>query len=102
MREYLPVMIVGLLVSVFSIPNLMGKVASYERCRRQGIREENMPAYSRIMGVGTLIMGISIIITAALLMIFQVKVVYLLAAVGCVLGVGVIVYGQTKYRDRMS
>ena len=100
MKDYVPMLIVGLMVIVLSIPNLMGRVASVERCRRQGISERYMPAYSRIAGLGTLVIGVSIALTAALMMLLQVKALYIIAAVGCLAGVGVIMYGQAKYRGR--
>lgn len=97
MKEYLPLLMMGVLLAAVSIPNLMGRVWTIRRYNRRRVSEEDIPAYSRTMGVGTLVIGASVVITAVCLMLFDVEALFYLIVAGLVVGLAIIFYAQFKY-----
>lgn len=97
MTEYLPLLMIGVLLIVVSVPNLRGRAWTVHRYNRRRVREENLPAYSRMMGIGTLAIGASVMIAAVCLMIFHVEALFFLIVAGLILGLGIIFYAQFKY-----
>lgn len=100
MREYLPLLILGLLLAAVSVPNLMGRAGALHRYDRSRVSEENVPVYGRIMGTGTLVMGASIAVAAIGMMIFRTDAFFFLIAGGFVVGLAIILYAQIKYNGR--
>ena len=95
--EYLPLLMMGVLLTTVGIPNLMGSPASIHRYNRRRVREEDLPAYGRAMGLGSTVMGASVVVSAVLLMIFHLDAFYWLIAAGCAAGLAVILYAQFRY-----
>lgn len=100
MREYLPLLILGLLLAAVSVPNLMGRAGALHRYDRSRVSEENAPVYGRIMGTGTLVMGASIAVAAIGMMIFRTDAFFFLIVGGFVVGLAIILYAQIKYNGR--
>ena len=100
MKDHLVMLLVGLLMCLLSVPSLLGREASIKERNRRGVSRQDMPAYCRMTGVGTLTIGVAVTITAGLLMVFDLEALYWLTAAGCAIGLGVIVYAQAKYRGR--
>ena len=95
--KYLPLLTMGILIALASIPNLRGNPASVHRCNRRRVSPEDAPRYGKIMGLGTAIVGASIVLTAILLMIWDVEALFFLILAGCIFGVAVMIYAQIKY-----
>ena len=66
----------------------------YNRTR---ITKENSKKYGEAMGLGTIIIGVSLIITAILQMIFDIESLWLITLVGVIVGLVFLLYGQFKY-----
>lgn len=97
MSEYLPLLMMGILLAAVSVPNLMGHPWTIRRYNRRRVSKENIPAYGRTVGVGTLVMGVAIIITAVCQMIFDVEALFFLIVAGFIIGLAIIFYAQFKY-----
>ena len=97
MREYLPLLMMGLLLVAVSVPNLLGRPWTIHRYNRRRVSEENIPAYGRAMGAGTLVIGAAIMITAVCQMILDVEALFFLIVAGLVIGVAIMLYAQFKY-----
>ena len=82
--KYLPLLTMGLLIALFSVPNLRGNPATVHRYNRRRVAPEDVPYYGKAMGLGTLIIGLSIVLTALIL-------------AGIAVGGGFILYAQFKY-----
>lgn len=88
MREYLPLLAMGVLLTAAGIPDLLWRPALLQRRSRRRVREEDVPAYSRVMGIGCVIIGVSVMVSAVLLMIFDREALFWLTAIGCAGGGG--------------
>ncbi|RKJ41449.1 hypothetical protein D7X94_03940 [Acutalibacter sp. 1XD8-33] len=95
--KYLPLLTMGLLIALVSVPNLRGNPATVHRYNRRRVAPEDVPYYGKAMGLGTLIIGLSIVLTALLLMLFQVEALFCLILAGIAVGGGFILYAQFKY-----
>ena len=56
---------IGILISVLGIINMTGNISSIHSYHRQRVTEENRKPFGRLVGLGTLIIGISIIVFGA-------------------------------------
>lgn len=95
--KYISLLIMGILAVALSIPNLMGSVVTIHWYNRRKVSEADAPAYAKAVGFGTLIMGVSIILTAVLQMIFDSENIFYLIIAGITVGLAVIVHAQFKY-----
>ena len=94
----------GLLVSILGIINMTGNISSLHWYHRQRVTEENRKPFGRLVGLGTLIIGIAIIVCGTLFFIFeqtQLEFLMIIGTVELILGivVGLIIsfYAMKKY-----
>ena len=64
--EYIFLLIFGICIIILGIFNFKGNIASIYWYNRLKITKKNTKKYGRIMGIGTLIIGICMVITAIL------------------------------------
>lgn len=94
---YIFLLIFGIFIIILGIFNFKGNIASIHWYNRLKITKENMKKYARTMGIGTLIIGICMVITAILQMIFNNEDIWYITVVGIVVGLIFMIYGQLKY-----
>ena len=94
---YIFLLISGICIIILGIFNFKGNIASIHWYNRLKITKENTKEYGRTMGIGTLIIGICMVITAILQMIFYNENIWYITVVGIVVGLIFMVYGQVKY-----
>ena len=94
----------GLLVSILGIINMTGNISSLHWYHRQRVTEKNRKPFGRLVGLGTLIIGIAIIVYGTLFFIFeqtQLEFLMIIGTVELILGivVGLIIsfYAMKKY-----
>ncbi len=58
---------IGILISVLGIINMTGNISSLHWYHRQRVTEENRKPFGRLVGLGTLIVGIAITVFGVLL-----------------------------------
>lgn len=95
--EYIPPLVIGLFISILGIPNIKGNISSIHWYNRRKVTEEDRPKYGKIMGIATIIIGLSISLTAILLMIFNSEFLSILVIPGVVVGLVMMFYAQFKY-----
>ena len=78
--EHGTLLILGLLLTVIGIVNIRGNISTIHAYNRRKVREEDLPKYARAMGNGTMVIGLSLALTAALQMAFGCDWVLLIAA----------------------
>lgn len=95
--EYIVLLIFGICISILGIFNFKGNIASIHWYNRLKITKENDKKYGRIMGLGTFIIGICMVITAILQMIFNDEKIWYITITGIVVGLIFMIYSQLKY-----
>lgn len=94
----------GLLVSILGIINMTGNISSLHWYHRQRVTEENRKPFGKLVGLGTLIIGVALIVFGALFFAFEktqsdvfviIGTVELIA--GIVIGLTVSFYAMMKY-----
>ena len=95
--EYIFLLIFGICITVLGIFNLKGNISSIHWYNRLKITEENRKKYGKSMGIGSLIIGICMTITAILQMIFYNENIWYITVIGIVVGLIFMIYGQLKY-----
>ena len=94
----------GLLVCVLGIINMTGNISSLHWYHRQRVTEENRKPFGKLVGLGTLIIGIALIVFGTLFLIHEytqllalviIAVVELIA--GIVVGIAISFYAMKKY-----
>jgi len=98
------VAIFGIMISVLGVINMTGNISSLHWYHRQRVTEEDRKPFGRLVGGGTLIIGISMIIFGVLYFIYGKTQLAPLAyiapitvVVGAVVGIGVSFYAMIKY-----
>ncbi len=93
----IPLIVIGAVISLLGCLNIMGNISSIHWYNRRKVTEEDIPKYGRLVGSGTLVIGISMIVTGILQMIFNNEIIYYITAAGIVIGIVLIFWGQFKY-----
>ena len=95
---------VGLLISVLGVINMTGNISTLHEYHRSRVTEENVKPFGRLVGLGTLIIGVSVIVFGVLFAIHEavggaalVIVGTALLAVGIIAGMTVSFLAMKKY-----
>ncbi len=95
--ENIMLLIVGLLICVLGIVNISGNISTIHSYNRKNVSEEDTPKYGRAVGLGTLIIGISIIISFVLTVAGLAAFVPFVIVPSLIAGLVLILYAQFKY-----
>ena len=71
MADFITVSGLGLLISILGIINMTGNISSLHWYHRQRVTEENRKPFGKLVGLGTLIIGLSMIVFGILFLIFE-------------------------------
>lgn len=71
METFLITLSIGLIVSILGIVNMTGNISSLHRYHRHRVTEENVKPFGKLVGLGTLIVGLSLMIFGALAFISE-------------------------------
>ena len=71
MADIITVSGLGILVSILGIINMTGNISSLHWYHRQRVTEENRKPFGKLVGLGTLIIGLSMIVFGILSLIFE-------------------------------
>ena len=85
-------LILGLFISVLGIVNISGNISTIHSYNRRKVKEEDVPKYGKVVGTGTLIIGLSFVL--GFIAAFWSEVTILPAIV---VGLAFILYGQIKF-----
>jgi uncharacterized membrane-anchored protein len=104
MVAFLTVLGLGILVSILGIINMTGNISSLHWYHRQRVTEENRKPFGKLVGLGTLIIGLAMVVFGILFFIFEKTQIEALVVIGVVelivsILVGMIVsfYAMKKY-----
>ncbi|MCD7820937.1 MAG: hypothetical protein LUG64_01820 [Clostridiales bacterium] len=96
MGKTVVVLVLGVILLILSGVNFSGNISSLHWYHRRKVTPEDAPKYGRAMGVGTGIIGLCAIVTAALEAVTSRNMDAVIIG-GCVVGLGVMLYAQIKY-----
>ncbi len=71
MAEFITVACLGLLVCALGIINMSGNISSLHWYHRRRVTEENRKPFGKLVGLGTLIIGVSFLVFGVLLFISE-------------------------------
>lgn len=95
--EYIILLILGLCFIILGIVNIKGNISSIHWYNRRKITQETSKQYGKAMGIGSVIIGLSMSITAILQMIFKIEALWYITVAGIIIGLIFMLYGQIKY-----
>ena len=104
MAAFITVSGLGILISVLGIIDMTGNISSLHWYHRQRVTEENRKPFGKLVGLGTLIIGLSMIVFGILFLIFEQTQLRALVVIGVIelivsiiLGMTVSFYAMKKY-----
>ncbi|MCD8334879.1 MAG: hypothetical protein LUC35_06000 [Clostridiales bacterium] len=96
MGKTVVILVLGGILMILAGINFSGNISSIHWYHRRKVTPEDVPKYGRTMGIGTGIIGLCAIVTAALEAVTSRNMDAIIIA-GCVVGLGVMLYAQIKY-----
>lgn len=104
MTELIITTALGVFVSVLGIINMTGNISTLHWYHRKRVTEENRKPFGKLVGLGTLIIGVSLILFSLLHFIFELtRLAPLVVAgaieliIGGVIGIAISFYAMIKY-----
>ena len=104
MAAFITVSGLGILVSILGIINMTGNISSLHWYHRQRVTEENRKPFGKLVGLGTLIIALSMIVFGILFLIFEQTQLQAFVVIGVIelivsiiVGMIVIFYSMKKY-----
>ena len=97
LRDSLELLGLGAIISSLGIFNLRGNIGSIHWYNLRKVTKENQLPYCRCVGLGTLIVGLSMILSGIVQAFAGMEVGGIIIIVGFMVGFSLIVYAQFKY-----
>ena len=97
LRDSLELLGSGAIIAALGIFNLRGNIGSIHWYNRRKVTKENQLPYCRCVGLGTLIVGLSMILSGIVQAFAGMEVGGIIIIVGFMVGLSLIVYAQFKY-----
>ena len=104
MFAYVISALVGVLCIALGISNMKGNISSLHSYHRKRVSEEDRPAFGKLVGLGTILIGIAVIVFSLLsaVALLTENTVYItvgavVMAVGMLAGLGISFYAMIKY-----
>ena len=95
---------IGVVICVLAILNMTGNISSIHEYHRHRVTQENVKSFGRLVGIGTLIVGLSVICFDVLLIAFDITKANFLIPLGLVvlfgglaLGIAISFFAMIKY-----
>ena len=95
--ENIIMLILGVLISVMGIVNIKGNISTIHSYNRRRVKEEDIPKYGKVVGTGTLIIGISLVLGFIVSFWSEDNYGIISFCQQIIIGLGFILYGQFKY-----
>ncbi len=95
--ESIILLVLGLFIGVTGIINMTGNISTIHSYNRRKVTEENAPNYGRAVGLGTLIIGVSLVVAFVLTVLELDIAIPFVIIPAIVVGLVFILYAQFKY-----
>lgn len=100
--------IVGVIIIIIGINNMRGDISSLHSYHRSRVKPEDVRPFGKLVGLGTIIMGISCIVMGASIVISDRSGIGIIATIGGVLmgvgfaiGIAITAHAMKKYNGGM-
>ena len=97
LREVLELLGLGTIMVILGVFNMCGNIASIHWYNRRKVTRENQKAYCFLVGLGTLIVGASLIVAGIVQALVDIALSATVMVGGILVGLVLIVYAQIKY-----
>ena len=94
MVAFIALVALGLLVCVLGIINMTGNISSLHSYHRKRVTEEDRKPFGKLVGLGTLLIGIAMIVFGVLFLMFEKTKLDLYIIIGTVLLIAGIIAGM--------
>lgn len=91
--EYIILLVLGMCIIILGIVNIKGNISSIHWYNRRKITQETSKQYGKAMGIGSVIIGLSMSITAILQIIFKIETLWYITVAGIIIGLIFMLYG---------
>ena len=91
------VLILGLFITILGASNLRGNLSSIHWYNRRRVTAEDAPKYGKLVGAGTILIGLSLILSSVLEALFKQEFFQLFTLIGLFAGLPLIFFAQFKY-----
>ncbi len=95
--EDIILLVLGLFIAVTGIINMTGNISTIHSYNRRKVAEEDVPKYGKAVGLGTLIIGLSLVAAFVLTVLEWETAIPFVIISAIVIGVSCILYAQFKY-----
>ncbi len=97
MGKYISFIIVGVVLLVLGFTNYKGNISTIHWYNKRKVSDADIPKYGKCVGIGTMICGGSLLVTALLEVLLQTPAVEVVILAGFAVGLAFLLYGQFKY-----
>ena len=104
MEKILTFLAIGVILLVIGIMNFKGNISTLHRYHRKRVKEEDVPAFGKLIGTGTIICAVSLMVCGVLEFIGDTLVMSSISLVGTVvmisglvIGLAIILFATIKY-----
>ncbi len=97
MAKYIFMLFLGIALVVAGIFNLCGNISLIKWFNRFKVDKSNIKIFGKLMGIGYLIIGLSVVVTAIFQMIYNKEVIYFIIVGGFTIGLIICLYAEIKY-----
>ena len=97
MKEFIVQIIVGLIVIVLGAFNMKGNISLLHSYHRKRVKEEDKIPYGKKVGLGSIIIGITIIIAGLFTFFNYANISNIILIIGLAIGFVLIFYAMFKY-----
>ena len=94
MAAFISISGLGIIISVLGIINMTGNISSLHWYHRQRVTKENRKPFGKLVGLGTLIIGLAMIVFGILFLIFEQTQLEALVIIGVVELIASIIVGM--------
>ena len=97
LRNALELLGLGTILTVLGIFNICGNIGSIHWYNRRKVTKENQKAYCMVVGLGTLIIGVCLIVAGIVQALIGIEPSAVIMVIGILVGLTLILYAQFKY-----
>ena len=95
--EYLPLIVLGVIFIFLGIMNYKGNISSIHWYNRRNVSKKDVKNYGKLMGIGTIILGIGMIVTAIFQLFFDLDESNYILIFSLISAIITMIYAQFKY-----
>lgn len=97
LRQSMELLGLGAILTILGLFNMKGNIASIHWYNRRKVTKENQKAYCLVMGLGTLIIGVCLIVSGIVQAFIGIETSAVIMVVGILIGFALMLYAQIKY-----